>query len=164
MAKNLSKSGIITGQTIKASEISQSIDALTGTEAYNLTFSGSLNLTGSVVTGSISNAVTSSYAITASHALNVSSGGGGVGTLQQVMTSGSATTIAITGSAISASGEILGSTLNINNDLELNSSGHLIVSGSRVFLHNLPSSNPNVLDQLYTTDVEGIRVIAVSDG
>ena len=109
MAKNLSKIGIVTGQTIEASEISQSIDALTGVEAYNLNFSGSLNLTGSIVTGSISNSVTSSYAITASHALNVGSGGGGgVGTLQQVMTSGSSTTISITGSIISASGGFIG--------------------------------------------------------
>ncbi len=73
MARNLSKTGIENGELIKAAEISQSIDALTGQEAYNITISGSLNITGSVVTGSISEAISASFAtsaLTASFALN----------------------------------------------------------------------------------------------
>lgn len=68
MALNLSKTGIATTQTIEAWHVTQSIDALTGAYAYNLTISGSLNATGSVITGSISNAVTASHALTASNA------------------------------------------------------------------------------------------------
>ena len=106
MAKTLSKSGILTGQTITAAEISQSIDALTGTEAYDLTFSGSLNLTGSIVTGSISNAATASHAITASFALN---GGGFTPSLSTDLPARN-----ITSSAnISASGDLIGNQLVI---------------------------------------------------
>tara|TARA_R110000737_G_scaffold33387_1_gene51651 strand:+ start:451 stop:1368 length:918 start_codon:yes stop_codon:yes gene_type:complete len=54
MAKTLSKSGISTSATIAAWHVTQSIDALTGNSAYNITISGSLNLTGSNVTGSFS--------------------------------------------------------------------------------------------------------------
>ena len=61
MAKTLSKSGISTGQDILAWHVTQSVDAFTGTGAYDVTLSGSLNVTGSVVTGSISNAHTASY-------------------------------------------------------------------------------------------------------
>lgn len=47
MAKNLSKSGIVTGQDVKAAHVTQSINALTAAEAYNLDISGSLAITGS---------------------------------------------------------------------------------------------------------------------
>ena len=56
MALILSKANILTGNTIQASDVSQSIDAFTGLVAYDLTITGSLNATGSVITGSISNA------------------------------------------------------------------------------------------------------------
>lgn len=56
MALILSKANILTGNTIQAADVSQSIDAFTGLVAYNLTITGSLNATGSVITGSISNA------------------------------------------------------------------------------------------------------------
>ena len=48
MALTLSTSGITNSGTIQAAHISQSIDALKGTHAYNLTPSGSINLTGSM--------------------------------------------------------------------------------------------------------------------
>lgn len=51
MALNLSKTGIVDGQVITAAQISQSIDALTGVVAYNITISGSFNM-GSNTTGS----------------------------------------------------------------------------------------------------------------
>jgi hypothetical protein len=51
MALNLSTTGIADGQVITAAQITQSIDALTGTEAYNITISGSFNM-GTNTTGS----------------------------------------------------------------------------------------------------------------
>ena len=84
MAKSLSKSNIVTNNTILASDVSQSIDALTGAVAYDIKISGSLQNTGSVdiqglltATAGIthqltaSNAVSSSYAITSSYIDNV---------------------------------------------------------------------------------------------
>ena len=49
MAKTLSKTGITTGNTVKAFHVTQSIDAFTGTDAYDITLSGSLIVTGSLV-------------------------------------------------------------------------------------------------------------------
>jgi hypothetical protein len=46
MALNLSKTGIVDGQVITAAQITQSIDALTGTAAYDITVSGSFVLNG----------------------------------------------------------------------------------------------------------------------
>lgn len=48
MANTLSKTGITTGQTIQPFHVTQSVDAFTGTVAYDITISGSLTLTGSV--------------------------------------------------------------------------------------------------------------------
>ena len=112
MAKNLSLSGIQTGQAIEAKHVTQSIEAFTGAEAYDITVSGSLTVQGPVqgTAGTLNN-FSPSYALTASYALNGGSGGGGggsVGTLQQVMESGSITTLVITASAgISSSGAII---------------------------------------------------------
>jgi hypothetical protein len=58
MALTLSKTLIATGQTVQASQITQSIDALTGAVAYDITISGSLTLAGA----SILNLGTSSVA------------------------------------------------------------------------------------------------------
>lgn len=87
MAATLSKVGITTGNTVETWHVTQSIDAFTGTEAYDITISGSLTLgSGTTMNGtasyasiaqqsvSSSFATTSSYAVTASYALN---GGGG---------------------------------------------------------------------------------------
>jgi len=51
MALNLSTTGITDGQVITAAQITQSIDALTGVEAYNITISGSFAM-GANTTGS----------------------------------------------------------------------------------------------------------------
>ena len=80
---------IVTNNTILASDVSQSIDALTGVVAYDIKISGSLQNTGSVdiqglvtATAGIthqltaSNAVSSSYATTASFASSIPSGVG----------------------------------------------------------------------------------------
>ena len=118
MAKNLSLSGIQTGQAIEAKHVTQSINAFTGVEAYDITVSGSLTVQGPVqgTAGTLNN-FSSSYALTASYALNGGSGGGGggsVGTLQQVMESGSSTTLVITASVgISSSGAIISPSLQV---------------------------------------------------
>ena len=86
MAKTLSKANIAQGNTIQPADVSQSVDALTGLFSYDITISGSLNLTGSTVTGSTANftsvtaslfgtgswAVSSSYAISSSRAVSSS--------------------------------------------------------------------------------------------
>ena len=46
MALNLSTTGIVDGQIVRAAQITQSIDALTAAEAYDITISGSFTLTG----------------------------------------------------------------------------------------------------------------------
>ena len=51
MALTLSKTLITTGQTVQASQITQSIDALTGAVAYDITISGSLNTIGPISNG-----------------------------------------------------------------------------------------------------------------
>jgi len=71
MAKNLTKSGITSNGTIEAWHVTQSIDAFTGQEAYNINLSGSLDVIGSIsgsFTGSLQgtssysqNSLTSSY-------------------------------------------------------------------------------------------------------
>ena len=47
MACTLSNTGIQTGCAILASQVSQSVDAFTKADAYNIELSGSLSITGS---------------------------------------------------------------------------------------------------------------------
>ena len=49
MACTLSNSGISTLQVIRAAQVSQSIDAFTKAEAYDIAISGSLTVTGSLL-------------------------------------------------------------------------------------------------------------------
>jgi hypothetical protein len=53
MNKILSNTGISSGSIIEAHHVSQSIDALTGVEGYDITISGSLTISGSVYFNSI---------------------------------------------------------------------------------------------------------------
>lgn len=71
MALTLSSASITNGSTIQAAQITQSIDALTGTVAYDITISGSLTVTGSLNATS-SYATTSSYTISSSRAVSAS--------------------------------------------------------------------------------------------
>ena len=48
MAKTLSKTGITNGQTIQPSHVTQSIDAFTATDAYDISLSGSSTVSGSL--------------------------------------------------------------------------------------------------------------------
>lgn len=69
MASTLSKTGITTGNSVEAWHVTQSIDAFNGTEAYDITLSGSFNITGSINgEPGVINPLTASYAISASYA------------------------------------------------------------------------------------------------
>jgi len=154
MANKLSKTGITTSATAEAWHVTQSIDALTGV-AYDLTLAGTLNLTGSAVTGSFSGdgsqltgidsssyASTASYAVTASYAEN---GGGGsslwydggtyLSSSKEVQITGS---LGISGSIhivadshteFTISGSEANSTFNLTNQ---NSAGGIVISTAGV--------------------------------
>lgn len=55
MALKLNKTGITNGNTVQAYHVTQSIDAFTGIVAYDISLSGSFNLTGSVTNGTPDN-------------------------------------------------------------------------------------------------------------
>ena len=72
MANTLSKSGIVTGQDVEAWHVTQSVDAFTKVDAYDITVSGSFTVTGSIkIRGVVSGITsqTSSVAITSSYAV-----------------------------------------------------------------------------------------------
>ena len=128
MANTLSKTGITTGNTVKTGHVTQSVDAFTGIEAYDITISGSLTLgSGTSMAGTASYAVTSlssshasfantstsaSYAITASHALN---GGGGGDTFPF-------TGSAIISGSLTVIGDLNSPYTSINNSSGINAS------------------------------------------
>jgi hypothetical protein len=69
MANILSKSGISSGSVVQTWHVTQSVDAFTGTQAYDITLSGSLTITGSVFLDTAINKNffgTSSYSVTSS--------------------------------------------------------------------------------------------------
>lgn len=160
MAKTLNKTGITTGNTVEAYHVTQSIDAFSGIEAYDISLSGSFNMTGSIngeptiinsLTASYAmNALSSSYATTASYALN---GGGGSGA-----------GFPFTGSAeITGSLAVVGPS-NVTGSFAISSSGNqqLTVVGSG-------SSNPILtvngsLGELFSvTDILSGSLFSVND-
>jgi hypothetical protein len=73
MAKTLNKTGITTGNTVEAYHVTQSIDAFTGIDAYDISLSGSFNMTGSINgQPGVINPLTASFAISSSYALSAS--------------------------------------------------------------------------------------------
>jgi hypothetical protein len=71
--KTLSKSNIVNGNIVQASDVSQSIDAFTSTEGYAISVSGSFTFTGATTgSGWFSNAISSSRAISSSAAISSS--------------------------------------------------------------------------------------------
>jgi hypothetical protein len=73
MALTLSKTNIENGNIIQAADVSQSIDALTGAAAYDITLSGSFTFTGATTgSGWFQRAVSSSYALSSSYAVSSS--------------------------------------------------------------------------------------------
>jgi hypothetical protein len=55
MAKQLSKQDIVTRKVVKPGHVSQSVDAFTGIDAYDIIISGSLTITGSVAINGLTN-------------------------------------------------------------------------------------------------------------
>jgi hypothetical protein len=73
MAKTLNKTGITTGNTVEAYHVTQSIDAFTGIDAYDISLSGSFNMTGSINgQPGVINPLTASFSISSSYALSAS--------------------------------------------------------------------------------------------
>ena len=72
MAKILSNVNILTGQVVEAHHVTQSIDAFTGVEAYDITLSGSLTIIGpnNITVQVVASGFTGSLHGTASWALN----------------------------------------------------------------------------------------------
>jgi len=69
----LSKTGITTGQTVEPGHITQSIDAFSGIEEYDIFLSGSFNMTGSINgEPGIVNPLTASFAISSSNSISSS--------------------------------------------------------------------------------------------
>jgi hypothetical protein len=124
----LSKTGITTGQTVEPGHVTQSIDAFTGIEAYDISLSGSFNMTGSIngEPGVVNN-LTSSYAITASYSLN-----GGLGNTFPFTGSALITgSLGITGS-LNVSGSGVSFTTGIGNAISLNSPSITITDNTSV--------------------------------
>ena len=70
MASILSNVNIASGQIVRARHVTQSIDAFTGVKAYDISLSGSFNMTGSINGQPLRiNPLTASYAITASYVI-----------------------------------------------------------------------------------------------
>lgn len=134
----LSKIGITTGNTVEPGHVTQSIDAFTGIEAYDISLSGSFNMTGSIngEPGTINNltasfavsssrAVSSSFATTASFALNAGA------------------TFPFTGSAIISGSLVVTGSTTINGTLRVN--GRASTQAFRV--------DSNTIASLQTVDV-----------
>ena len=132
MAATLSKIGITTGNTVETWHVTQSIDAFTGTKAYDITLSGSLTLgSGTTMNGtasyatnaqqsqiaiSSSYATTSSYAVTASYALNAE-GGDSFPYTGSAIISGS---LIVTGSVAFNEGNFYSPYTSVNNSSAVN--------------------------------------------
>ena len=127
MAKQLSLNNIQTGQAIEAAHVSQSIKALTGAEAYDISISGSLDVTGQLgIDGDLN--INPSQSSNGTSVLTIDNsgkvfktgsygGGGGTGT----------------GFPFSGSAEITGSLLISQSGLIVTGSTQLYGSGSTIF-------------------------------
>jgi hypothetical protein len=61
-ANTFNSTGIVDGQIVEASQVSQSVDAFTGAQDYDITLSGSLTISGSInLTGSLVNEFTGQF-------------------------------------------------------------------------------------------------------
>ena len=133
MAKELDKSTIITGNAITSGQISQSIDALTGIEAYNLTISGSLNINDAPVTNlTASGNISSSGTIIGS---NLSGTNTGDQDLQPYVLSTNTASFAITSSNVLFS--------NITASGNISASGGYVLA--QYFAMNFPNTGTNTI-------------------
>jgi hypothetical protein len=118
----LSKTGITTGNTVEPGHVTQSIDAFTGIEAYDISLSGSFNMTGSIngQPGTINN-LTASFAVSSSRAISSSF----ANTASFALNAGA--TFPFTGSAIVSGSLIVTGSTSVSGSTTLN--GTLSVNG-----------------------------------
>ena len=133
MAKELDKSAITTGNAITAAQITQSIDALTGIEAYDLTITGSLNINDAPVTNlTASGNISSSGTIIGS---NLSGTNTGDQDLQPYVLSTNTASFAITSSNVLFS--------NITASGNISASGGYVLG--QYFAMNFPNTGTNTI-------------------
>lgn len=155
MALNLSKSTIITGNAITAAQITQSIDALTGVKAYDLTISGSLNINNAPITN-----LTALGTISASGTIigsNLSGTNTGDQDLGSYMLSANTASFAITSSDvlfsnITASGNISASGGDIMGNVFANNPPGVGVNQISVRVANRIDLSPNNTTAIRLTD------------
>ena len=76
MANTLNKTGITNGNTVEAYHVTQSIDAFTGTVAYDISLSGSLGVTGPLtITGPTNRYIAKGLSIPSSSSVELVKGG-----------------------------------------------------------------------------------------
>ena len=133
MASTLSKTGITAGGQLLSGHVTQSIDALTGALAYDITISGSLNINTAPLTNlTASGNISSSGTITANEYVGLPSG-------------------ILSGSTQLPSGLISSSLqafTNITASGAVSASGIISAFGSSS-LHGLPTSEPSVAGTLW---------------
>ena len=138
MASTLSKTGITAGGQLLSGHVTQSIDALTGGSAYDITISGSLNINTAPVTN-----------LTASG--NISSSGTITGNIVSANEYTGLPSGILSGSAQLPSG-IISSSLqpftNITASGAVSASGTISAFGSSS-LHGLPTTEPTVAGTLW---------------
>ena len=139
MANVLSQVNIVDGQIVEAHHISQSINAFTGVEAYNISLSGSFNMTGSI-NGEPSriNPLTSSYAITTLYALS-----GGVATFPFTGNATISGSLGVTGESL-FEGPIAGlfnTAIGSNALLSIVSGNYNIAIGNSALYNNLTGAD-----------------------
>ena len=132
MAKELSKVGITDGLDIEAHHVSQSVDAFTGLDAYDVTLSGSLEITGSTnIKGDV----------VVTNGSLVSTNGNVIATAGKVIATSITSSGGILGVTISASADLyVEDDLTVGNNLEVRSnitasnnisaSGNLSITGN----------------------------------
>jgi hypothetical protein len=161
MAQFLSKTNIVNGNTIQAADVSQSIDAFTGAQAYDITLSGSLILTGSqYVTGSISSSYgpnTVGFFGTASWAVNAVNGAG-----VTINNNTNNNLLTATGIANTINGE---ATLTYDGNLlqiqSTNAAAYVYSTTYDSSVYLRPFSNASVIASFFnSTDGKGIRISA----
>ena len=136
MAKILSKAGIITGNALESSFVTQSIDAFIGGEAYDISLSGSFNMTGSTfITGSLTvegiTSLSQPTTINGNVTLNNTTITGSLLLTGSISTVGNLTTVgSIIGTNITSANFISGSTVigNKNGITQDNSGGAVSIT------------------------------------
>ena len=164
MAQQLSKTNIAQNETIQAWQVSQSVDAFTGIQAYDIIISGSLTLTGSVqsqqgYTGSLYgnafSATSASTALSSSYAFNATSASVAI-TASYARTASYATTFTIA-TNLTASGLKYPTVDGLSNQvLETDGAGNLTFDDVHTMLEEVyAGENLTKGDPLYISGSQG---------